>query len=1626
MQAKHARRSTLLQKLLLAGLACLLVLTAAPVTPAEADPEPEPEPLPIYVGWERFGHTGVNPNVAGNNTRLLNIPIIPGRANSATTANGRLRVVPVTNGSSGIIVRTSKIKLDGGFSTYFVMHLHGSTSLNDSSFPGPADGMTFIIQNNPAPVLGMVGEGVGYAGIPNSVGVEFDTWKNIGPMFAGYYADPDQAYNRFTPYHPDNNPNGTTADHVAIVMNGDNTHADGNNDPVDNLQGANFRLYDYGELGAQVHVWVDYAEDGTLTTTYGPSATRSDSNNRELTRDVGTSLLNQEVYVGFGASTGGANSHHDILAWYFKDSYVDGGLNPAGDYKQGPSTIVIDKTVAEDGEQTGVSVNVNGYNADDHLPGETVEISVNGQPLPGDYRTNEQGELVYTFDEDSELQTGNNTITVTSNSWGTNSTITVVKTAAPSEDEDSITYTTDGAVTVDGVPDGVIFTLYDDNGEVIGKSAPAVNGKAHIQLADEDKDKVTKDNTVEISYSKPGEVTSDTETFTPAIRNSAPKAGDIITNATDDTVTVKDVPPGGKVTIYNKDGDVIGEETNDEDAPADVTVTIDAPPGLNKDDIVLVTIKESDKRESEKAQDTAKLVSDSPDEEEVVTNATDNTVTVKDVPPGTTVNVYDDNGELIGTATNGGPSREVVVDIIQPRKLAAHEVVKVTVTEPGELESEPTSGEAKEGSLLDADDVFTNSEDETVTVKDVPPGATITVYDDNGDVIGTVTNEADATGTVVVTIEAPHTLEEGDHVEVTITEMDKLESKPVTSEAKVPGDPLGEADVVSNATRDTVTVKDVPPGSTVNIYDGNGELIGTGTGTELPNETVVVTIPAPPGLAAGEEVEVTITRPGKLESEPVSSEAKLESEPPADETVEARISTGTVTAQDVPPGATVIVYDEEGNELTRDENAGDQPGTVVIDGLELEPGTKLHVTIIEKDKLESEIVVIDVELTADEAVDDALKNLQIGYQANDTWESVTLPVLIVKIGANGTNVEWTSSKPDAIEIASPDDDTVTTLVHRAEKDESVIMTATVSKNGVSKSRTFLLIVKSENLTKTTTENVRQVKVTGGPDEDEVSEDVRIDRVLLYNGINNDIKIDKAIFDPAAAARFIADARTRDGVSTIYVDEVAGDEADEIAVEIPGQSVDLLNGNGNSLNIRTDYATLTITNGVLGEMASSYLDLFFRLIPVKDAARQEDLNTGILNEAAVKSAAAGRQAEVVGSSLEIETNYRDFATTLFLAFAKNGITLPASNVNSFVSSLRVFIEHSDGEKVVATPTVVYEGDTPIGLAIDIDKFSVFSVIRLKDYPYSGITLPPADPDEEQVSSGGLDPSGETLVLELTEGSSRGGIDKSGFTVKIGDKTASIEEVKVEGDKVTLKLKDPVPAGYMAIVSYTPGSGWSSGALRAFSDLVIANPDHHTAYIKGFPDGTFRPDKAITRAEMSAILARNKGLSDVAAYQGLYPDAADGYWATAYIEQLQEIGLLIGDDQGNFRPGHLITRAEIAMVAARWLNADLEAAFTSTFEDVPDGHWAAAAIAAASEAGIMIGFEDGSFGMNSYVTRAQAVTIMNRLLGRGPLTGVPTPTWPDAAPAHWASQHIEEASQDHDFTFLPEGGELLYQE
>ncbi|MEI7024098.1 S-layer homology domain-containing protein [Paenibacillus sp. y28] len=183
--------------------------------------------------------------------------------------------------------------------------------------------------------------------------------------------------------------------------------------------------------------------------------------------------------------------------------------------------------------------------------------------------------------------------------------------------------------------------------------------------------------------------------------------------------------------------------------------------------------------------------------------------------------------------------------------------------------------------------------------------------------------------------------------------------------------------------------------------------------------------------------------------------------------------------------------------------------------------------------------------------------------------------------------------------------------------------------------------------------------------------------------------------------------------------------------------------------------------------------------------------------------------------------------------------------------------------------------------------------------------------------------------------------------------------------------------------------------------------HNAYIQGYEDGTFGPERSITRAEMAAILTRALSQPEKQASKS-YTDVSAGHWAMEAIQQVTKAGLMDGYPDASFKPDRTITRAEMAVIAVRTLSA----APSGSVESFPDvtGHWAQTAIDQAQSEGILSGYADGTFRPDQTLTRAEAVAIMNKLLGRGPLNGT-EPKWSDVPKEHWAYGAIQEASTDH---------------
>lgn len=155
---------------------------------------------------------------------------------------------------------------------------------------------------------------------------------------------------------------------------------------------------------------------------------------------------------------------------------------------------------------------------------------------------------------------------------------------------------------------------------------------------------------------------------------------------------------------------------------------------------------------------------------------------------------------------------------------------------------------------------------------------------------------------------------------------------------------------------------------------------------------------------------------------------------------------------------------------------------------------------------------------------------------------------------------------------------------------------------------------------------------------------------------------------------------------------------------------------------------------------------------------------------------------------------------------------------------------------------------------------------------------------------------------------------------------------------------------------------------------------------------------------------------------FVDVQDGHWSNEYTRLVRQLGLMAGDELGLFRPQAPITRGEMAQIAQRFGRLTVGG---ETPKDAV-GHWAEQAIGRTIASGVMVGYPDGTFRPDQPLTRAEAVTTINRLVGRKPTAADRRQSWPDVPVSHWALAQIEEASRGHQFARNADGMERFLDE
>ena len=222
----------------------------------------------------------------------------------------------------------------------------------------------------------------------------------------------------------------------------------------------------------------------------------------------------------------------------------------------------------------------------------------------------------------------------------------------------------------------------------------------------------------------------------------------------------------------------------------------------------------------------------------------------------------------------------------------------------------------------------------------------------------------------------------------------------------------------------------------------------------------------------------------------------------------------------------------------------------------------------------------------------------------------------------------------------------------------------------------------------------------------------------------------------------------------------------------------------------------------------------------------------------------------------------------------------------------------------------------------------------------------------------------------------------------------------------------------------GSSGGGGGRKPTVDIpddvpTGLNGDDHFAYIVGYPDGNVKPGSSITRAEVATIFFRLL-TEDVrtanSTQSNSLSDVSRGQWFNHAISTLSSMGIVKGNPDGTFDPDAPITRAEFAAIAARF--DDKNTNNTSNFSDIAS-HWAKDEIGVAANKGWINGYPDSTFRPDQYITRAEAMTLVNRVLNRLPEKSEDLLDdmikWPDNADASvWYYLAVQEATNSHDYS------------
>ena len=435
----------------------------------------------------------------------------------------------------------------------------------------------------------------------------------------------------------------------------------------------------------------------------------------------------------------------------------------------------------------------------------------------------------------------------------------------------------------------------------------------------------------------------------------------------------------------------------------------------------------------------------------------------------------------------------------------------------------------------------------------------------------------------------------------------------------------------------------------------------------------------------------------------------------------------------------------------------------------------------------------------------------------------------------------------------------------------------------------------------------------------------------------------------------------------------------------------------------------------------------------------------------------KECEVCGETLEteeIEKIYNQATTD--------------THGEAVVGGYLVIVTDTDTKNPVANASVALHADhtlsvrLPSGRMLDYTDQTTITVLLTKDKSAVANMFIAVTDRQDNYCEDSTDANGQIIVPDTTGKTNEDGNatvgwededgDRWTITVKVEDHETGrpIEDAEVsigKGGNITVTLPDGTDMDEDNRITVTvtdqkrePQEGLTviikgdlgqkeTGETDENGKLTVpavVESEYHGAYVVGYTDGTFGPDRDMTRSEAATIFARllaqRNGERITAPTKTTFPDVPVNAWYAGYVSYLARYGIAVGYTDGLFHGDEPITRAEFTAMAVRFFDTygDGDPAIMeeySGFWDVSPGHWAAGYIADAARYGWVVGYGDGTFHADDEITRAEVVTIVNRLLGREAdqeyIADHPRGLvlFPDVSKSYWAYYDILEAANGH---------------